>query len=69
MAMRLRARAGRIIRRDLPWGFLHRPGRTEPRVRRTVDLPFEPTVPDGDIATLVAACAIDHTVPPGAMRG
>ena len=49
--------------------FLHRPTQTEPTVRRAVDLPFEPTVPDGDIAALVAACAIDHTVPPGAMRG
>jgi deoxyribodipyrimidine photo-lyase len=49
--------------------FLHRPGRTEPRVRRTVDLPFEPTVPDDDIADLVAACAIDHTVLPSEIRG
>ncbi len=49
--------------------FLHRPRHTEPRVRRTVEPPFEPTVLDGDIADLVAACAVDHTVPPGAMGG
>ncbi|HET7423983.1 MAG TPA: deoxyribodipyrimidine photo-lyase [Gemmatimonadales bacterium] len=49
--------------------FLRRPGQTEPRVRQTVELPFEPTVPDGDIADLVAACAIDHTVSPGALHG
>jgi deoxyribodipyrimidine photo-lyase len=34
-----------------------------------VDLPFEPTVPDDDIADLVAACAIDHTVLPSEIRG
>ena len=49
--------------------FLVRLDRTEPKVRRTVELPFDPTVPDGDIPALVAACAIDHSVPPGAMRG
>jgi deoxyribodipyrimidine photo-lyase len=29
-----------------------------------VDLPFDPTIPDGNIAELVAECAIDHSVPP-----
>ena len=37
----------------------------EPRVRRTVDLPFEPTVPERRrIRSRVAACDIDHTVAP-----
>ncbi len=50
----------------------------EPKVRRTVELPFEPVVPKGgrggqggqggqggrEIAELVAMCDVDHTVPP-----
>ncbi|HEU4523409.1 MAG TPA: deoxyribodipyrimidine photo-lyase [Gemmatimonadales bacterium] len=37
----------------------------EPRVRRTVDLPFAPTVPErARIRSLVAACDIDHAVAP-----
>jgi photolyase PhrII len=37
----------------------------EPAVRRTIDLPFEPTRPERDrIAALVAACDIDHAVAP-----
>jgi deoxyribodipyrimidine photo-lyase len=35
-----------------------------------VDLPFEPTVPDGGTAALVASCDIDHSVAPvPAIRG
>jgi deoxyribodipyrimidine photo-lyase len=49
--------------------FLHRPDQTEPKVPQSVELPFDPTVPGGDIPDLVAACEIDHTVPPGAGRG
>jgi deoxyribodipyrimidine photo-lyase len=43
----------------------------EPRVRRAVELPFEPTVPTpATIPALVAACDIDHAVPPsGLFRG
>jgi len=37
----------------------------EPATRRTIELPFEPTRPSReDIASLVAACDIDHDVPP-----
>ena len=37
----------------------------EPRVRRPIDLPFEPTRPTrASIAALVAGCDIDHAVPP-----
>lgn len=50
--------------------FLHRSPGPEPRVRRRVDLPFEPTVPDGGTAALVASCDIDHSVAPvPAIRG
>jgi photolyase PhrII len=50
--------------------FLHRAPGPEPKVRRRVDLPFEPTVPDHRIAELVAACDIDHAVGPvRAIRG
>ena len=46
-------------------GFLDRGAEIEPRVRRTVALPFEPTVPGAaGVADLVAGCAIDHAVPP-----
>ncbi len=56
--------------------FLHPVANPVPKVRRTVELGFEPTVlrrgPDGsvgttdgvDIAELVAACDVDHMVPP-----
>jgi deoxyribodipyrimidine photo-lyase len=37
----------------------------EPRVRRRIDLPFDPTRPTaGSIAALVAGCDVDHGVPP-----
>jgi len=49
--------------------FLHRPAHSDPKVKRTGDLPFDPTMPNGDIPGLVATCEIDHTVPPGAIRG
>ena len=58
--------------------FLERGPAPEPRIRRTVELPFEPTVPLGGagdrdpagIARLVASCAIDHAVPPSpVLRG
>ncbi len=40
----------------------------EPRVRRVIDLPFEPTVVTPlNVAALVAGCDIDHTVPPSPM--
>jgi deoxyribodipyrimidine photo-lyase len=51
-----------------------------PRVRRVIELPFEPTVPVGEagrgkgeggngeaIAELVARCDVDHSVPPSPM--
>jgi deoxyribodipyrimidine photo-lyase len=42
----------------------------ELKVRRPVELPFEPTRPAGRIAELVAACDIDHSVAPApAIRG
>ena len=46
--------------------FLDRGPEAEPTVRRSIEVPFEPTVPrDADgIARLVAECAIDHAVPP-----
>jgi deoxyribodipyrimidine photo-lyase len=45
--------------------FLDRGPELELRVRRPVALPFDPTVPVGPaIPALVAACDIDHTVPP-----
>ncbi len=50
--------------------FLKRSSSPEPIVRRRVDLPFEPTVPSGDTADLVASCDIDHSVAPApAIRG
>jgi deoxyribodipyrimidine photo-lyase len=47
------------------------PRDTEPAVRRDVDLPFEPTRPTREsIPALVAACDIDHAVPPArSIRG
>jgi photolyase PhrII len=49
--------------------FLQRPQTPAPRVRRQVDLAFEPTEVN-DIAELVASCDIDHSVPPPpAIRG
>lgn len=45
--------------------WLHPVPNSEPRVRRTIDLPFEPTIVTRDgIASLVAACPIDHAVGP-----
>jgi deoxyribodipyrimidine photo-lyase len=51
--------------------FLLPSPQVEPRVRRPVELPFEPVRPtDATIPALVAACAVDHTVPPvSAFRG
>ena len=37
---------------------------SEPKVRRTIDVDFDPTVPtEGTIAELVSTCGIDHSVP------
>ncbi len=45
--------------------FLHRTRSPEPEVRRTVDLPFDPTIPDAtNIPPLVASCDVDQAVPP-----
>lgn len=45
--------------------YLHPIPDVEPAVRRTIDLPFSPTVPTAvTIPSLVAGCAIDHAVPP-----
>ncbi len=45
--------------------FLHRSRSPDPKVRAKVDLPFEPTIPDdANIPALVAACDVDHAVPP-----
>jgi deoxyribodipyrimidine photo-lyase len=44
--------------------FLRRVEIRAPTVRRAVDLPFDPTIPNGDTAALVAACEVDHTVAP-----
>jgi deoxyribodipyrimidine photo-lyase len=44
--------------------FLHRQRSPDPAVRRRVELPFDPTVPGHDIADLVTACRVDHTVAP-----
>jgi photolyase PhrII len=43
----------------------------EPKVRRRIDLGFDPTVPTrATIAELVSSCGIDHSVPPArAIRG
>lgn len=56
--------------------FLHPVGNVEPRVRRPVELPFDPARPAGPdapgtpVADLVARCAIDHAVTPArAIRG
>jgi deoxyribodipyrimidine photo-lyase len=57
------------LMRALP-DFLHRSPGPELEVRRTVDLPFEPTIPNGNIAGLVSACDIDHSVAPApSIRG
>jgi photolyase PhrII len=43
--------------------FLRRSRSAEPKIRRRVDLPFDPTVPGRDsIPGLVASCDIDHAV-------
>jgi deoxyribodipyrimidine photo-lyase len=50
--------------------FLERSTCTELVHRRRVDLPFDPTIPNGNVAELVAACDIDHSVAPApAIRG
>jgi photolyase PhrII len=42
--------------------FLHELPPDAPRVRRSVDLPFEPTRPMGRVDELIAGCDIDHAV-------
>jgi len=50
--------------------FLKREASPEPKHRQQVELPFDPTIPNGNIAELVAQCDIDHSVPPApAIRG
>ncbi len=51
--------------------FLHLAENAEPRVRRSIELPFAPVHPTAStIPELVAACDIDHSVPPArAVRG
>jgi len=45
--------------------FLHALPAVTPDIRRTVELPFEPTRPTAEtIPALVASCDINHTVPP-----
>jgi photolyase PhrII len=45
--------------------YLDRAPAPEPKVRRRLDLPFEPTLPyHGSIPALVASCDIDHAVSP-----
>ena len=44
--------------------FLHRSPGPELRLRRPVDLPFDPTIPKDGTADLVASCDIDHSVTP-----
>jgi len=45
--------------------YLRRLDSPAPRVRRPIDLPFDPVVPSADvIPDLVARCRIDHGVPP-----
>jgi deoxyribodipyrimidine photo-lyase len=40
------------------------------KIQRRVDLPFDPTIPNGNTPDLVAECDIDHSVPPApAIRG
>lgn len=53
------------IRAALP-DYLPRGAEPEPRIRRRVELPFDPAVPGSPaaIGRLVAECAIDHAVPP-----
>ena len=44
--------------------FLQRSPAPELEHRQRVELPFDPTTPNGNLAALVAACDIDHTVAP-----
>ncbi|HKP49497.1 MAG TPA: hypothetical protein VJU17_05730, partial [Gemmatimonadales bacterium] len=44
--------------------FLMREQSPEPKIQRRVDLPFDPTIPNGNIPKLAAECDIDHSVPP-----
>lgn len=45
--------------------YLWRPRAGEPRVRRRIELPFDPVVPSAvTIPALVARCPVDHSVPP-----
>jgi deoxyribodipyrimidine photo-lyase len=59
-----------VLQRGLPH-FLHSPGTLIPRVRRTIELPFDPVLPASrrgrrgiPIPELVAALPIDHSVAP-----
>ena len=75
------ARGIRPILMDALTHYLWPVENPEPRVRRRVELHFEPVVPDGkaarrqggkaacneDIAALVADCDVDHSVPPSPM--
>lgn len=50
--------------------YLHAIADPEPVVRRRIDVGFDSTAVGDDIAALVAACPIDHSVPPvRAIRG
>jgi deoxyribodipyrimidine photo-lyase len=51
------------LMRALPQ-FLRRSPSPELQVRRPVDLQFDPTIPNGNVAELVASCDIDHSVAP-----
>jgi photolyase PhrII len=54
----------RVLDEALPHYF-HPVPNPEPRVRRTIDLPFEPTRPTPEtISALVSGCDIDHAVRP-----
>lgn len=71
------ARAIRPVLQDGLSHFLHRAPLAAPRVRRVIDLPFDPVVPRGPrdrrgtaIADLVAALPLDHSVRPSpTLRG
>ena len=49
--------------------FLKRERSPELKIRQRVDLPFDPTIPNGNIPELVAECDIDHSVPPAPAIG
>ena len=50
--------------------YLHSVPDPEPRIRRSIDVPFEATTVGDRVAALVAGCPIDHGVPPApSIRG